>query len=467
METYSGNPLQALEASLAYDLSLINYPPNPWIQSIPGVLDVAIIGAGMAGIAAAFALLRQGIVNIKLFDQNQEGQEGPWITYARMKMLRSTKELTGPAEDFPLLTFHAWHAARYGDRQWEAFRKVPNEMWMEYLLWFTHALKLNVQNHAKLLSISPEEGQLKLLMRIGNIDSAVLARKVILATGRGGFGGAAIPTFAEGLPKSYYAHTNESFDVAALKGKRVVIAGAGTSAFDAAAAALENGAFSVDMLMRRQQLININKQAHLVYPGYFHGYYFLSDEQRLRLLNEAQKKGAPPPIEALERVKPYPQFHLHPDTVVQHVEVENDVLKVVTNRKEMTFDFLILGTGFAIDGSKQPELSSFYTDILLWRDRLFRNPMILGKYGPYPYLGPHFEFFGRTEESSHYLKHIYCFNYGAFASHGTITGDIPGIGIGAQRLGKGIAIDFFKEDYDKHMENLKNYQTPEFLNPFF
>jgi cation diffusion facilitator CzcD-associated flavoprotein CzcO len=57
---------------------------------------VAIIGAGMAGLAAAFALKRLGISNVRLFDRAPRGCEGPWVTYARMQTLRSPPELTGP-----------------------------------------------------------------------------------------------------------------------------------------------------------------------------------------------------------------------------------------------------------------------------------------------------------------------------------------------------------------------------------
>src|SRR5262249_47302079 len=82
------------------------------------MLDVAIVGAGMAGLAAAMALKRLGIGNIRLFDKSPEGLEGPWLTYARMEVLRSPPELVGPALGFPSLTFRAWFEAQFGLEAW-------------------------------------------------------------------------------------------------------------------------------------------------------------------------------------------------------------------------------------------------------------------------------------------------------------------------------------------------------------
>src|SRR4051812_22385877 len=90
--------LEALEKALAYDLKCINYPP-PSIKDFSNeeeFYDVAIIGGGMAGLAASAALFKEGVFNIQVFDQNPEGYEGPWMTYARMKTLRSNKNDMGP-----------------------------------------------------------------------------------------------------------------------------------------------------------------------------------------------------------------------------------------------------------------------------------------------------------------------------------------------------------------------------------
>jgi cation diffusion facilitator CzcD-associated flavoprotein CzcO len=42
------------------------------------VLDVAIVGAGTAGLSAAFALKCLAVRNLRVFDRGSAGFEGPW-----------------------------------------------------------------------------------------------------------------------------------------------------------------------------------------------------------------------------------------------------------------------------------------------------------------------------------------------------------------------------------------------------
>ena len=104
--------LAALEQRLAKDLECLGWPARDWMplqaaeDGVP-VLDVAIIGAGQAGLAAAAALAQLGIHAV-VFDRAPRDFEGPWATTARMETLRSPKELTGPALGLAALTFRAW-----------------------------------------------------------------------------------------------------------------------------------------------------------------------------------------------------------------------------------------------------------------------------------------------------------------------------------------------------------------------
>ena len=66
MAEHSPDGLSALEAALARDFEWLNHPPNDWMPARPGpdgevMADVAIVGAGMCGLAAAFALRRLGL----------------------------------------------------------------------------------------------------------------------------------------------------------------------------------------------------------------------------------------------------------------------------------------------------------------------------------------------------------------------------------------------------------------------
>jgi len=190
--------------------------------------------------------------------------------------------------------------------------------------------------------------------------------------------------------------------------------GAGASGFDAAAVALENGAGQVSILMRRPHIPYINKAASIVYSGFSEGYYALSDQRRLSLMEECYRNGVPPPFEALDRVNQYSQFSVKKGVEIYVCKVVGESVSIETNQGIFECDFLILATGFALDGSCQPELRSFFSDVMLWKDKY----NVSSWFGNSPYLGTHFQFFEKPGSSLPYLNHIYCFNYAATLSHG-------------------------------------------------
>ena len=96
--------LAALEARLAYELACLQLPAPRWTPEREkhgeSVVDVAIVGAGMAGLALAAALVQRG-ASVVAYDEAPAGLEGPWATTARMETLRSPKQLAGPALGIP------------------------------------------------------------------------------------------------------------------------------------------------------------------------------------------------------------------------------------------------------------------------------------------------------------------------------------------------------------------------------
>ena len=59
------------------DLSALCYPPKNWVPETTrtngdAVSDVVIIGGGMGGLSAWFALLRAGIRNLRILDRAAE-----------------------------------------------------------------------------------------------------------------------------------------------------------------------------------------------------------------------------------------------------------------------------------------------------------------------------------------------------------------------------------------------------------
>lgn len=453
------NTNRRADSRLREEFVAINFPPQNWIVKSESDFDVVVIGAGMAGLAAAFALKRRGIERIQIYDKGVAGYEGPWLTYAKMPTLRSVKELVGPAQDIPGLTFRAWYESKVGRKGWEALGKIPTPLWMEYLRWFAQVLELPIQNERTLKAIYP--GKNHLVLQID--EEHISTQKLVLATGREGFGGIVLPDFIHQIPKSCYSTAYEPIPFADLRNKRIGVIGGGASGFDAAATSLKEGVAEVEMILRRDKLPAINKGASNTYYGYVEGYFYLSDAERWQFQKEAVRKGIPPPVEALLRLQGEKRFKVLFNTCVERGSWDGEHVLLHTKGGLRKYDYLFLATGFATDGGKQPELAPFFDQILLWKDR----PVAVGeaesaRFLNSPYLGEHFQFLEKTERAAPFLKDIHCFNYAATMSHGQISGDIPGIGLGAERLARGIAIELFTENAGAYLKRLEKYQTAEF-----
>ena len=144
---------------------------------------------------------------------------------------------------------------------------------MDYLRWYREVLALPVRNGHRVTDVLPRaDGLVELRLEADGRPLRTFARHVVLATGRAGLGGPSVPAWAEALPRSRWAHSSDDNDYAALAGLRVGVVGAGASAMDSAATALEAGAARVHLLVRRADLPRINKGKGAGNPGFVAGY---------------------------------------------------------------------------------------------------------------------------------------------------------------------------------------------------
>ncbi|MFB9127437.1 NAD(P)/FAD-dependent oxidoreductase [Paraburkholderia dipogonis] len=471
---HAADGLAALEARLREDLDWLELPAPSWVpaRSVDAqrVLDVAIIGAGMAGLAASAELRLLGIDNQQLFDQAPAGSEGPWVTYARMQTLRSPKQLTGPALRLPALTFRAWYEAQFGREQWNALYKIPRAQWMDYLRWYRRVLDLPVRNETRVVKLhTRSDGLLELdLLHGPSGDNShtrreiVRARHVVLATGREGLGGPFIPDVVGDLPERFYAHSSDAIDSAALRGKRVGVVGASASAFDNAASALEAGAAQVDLFVRRDALPRINKLTGIGSPGLVHGFASLPDAWKWRFLHYSAKTQAPPPRDSVLRVARHPQAQLHLASPLNQVDHEGETVMVGTPKGRYALDYLIFATGFHSEIDTRDEFALIAPHVRRWRDRFTPAADLPNdELASSPDLDRNLAFQEHISGSCPALARIHCFNHAASLTHGKIAGDIPAISDGAQRLARAIAAMLFDADRETHFAALQAFDTAE------
>ncbi|MDI2089965.1 NAD(P)-binding domain-containing protein [Commensalibacter oyaizuii] len=475
-KNYSGyTSLTELEQAVKRDLDIMSFPSKDWSpkKEYNGqpVLDVAVLGAGQAGLAIGFGLSRHNIKNIRIFDKAIRGEEGPWTTYARMVTLRTPKYLKGPELGYANLSFRSWYEASFGEQAWQDLDKIPKETWKEYLDWFRDINQLPVESDRNCVGVEWDNGIFTLLFQdhLGQ-QYTVYARKIVLATGIDGNGKWFSPDFLKILPKEYYAHTSEHIDFDKLKGKRIGVLGGGASAFDNAATALEQGAGRVDLCLRRKIIPSVNPHRWMEQTGFLCHYAYLPDHQRWAFMQRICDLNQPPPQDTFWRCRQHENFFYHTGCQWTSVELVDNEIHVETTTGKMIFDFLIIGTGFTIDLTARPETASYASSVALWSDRFTPDEgMENAVLGSYPYLTENYQFLPKNPDDpkKEMLSSIYNFTFGALISMGLSGASISGMYFGVDRLVKSVGRGLFLEDGDYHLQSLLDYNVKELvdLNP--
>ena len=257
-------------------------------------------------------------------------------------------------------------------------------------------------------------------------------------------------------------HSSDDIDFAALKGKRVAVLGAGSSAFDNAGTALEAGAAQVTMFARRPALPQVNKSKWTSFPGFFHGFIALDDTMRWKFLTHVFDEQVPPPFESVLRCDKHAVFALHLGEAWNDLAPGASSVQVTTAKGSYEFDALIIATGFDVDMMSRAEVAAFRAHVQVWADKVSKDEALRHpEESRFPYLGPGFEFLERSQGELPAARNVHIFNWGCAMSHGQLAGDIPGLGTGATRLGQSLARDLFLMDKHRLYETLLKHAEPE------
>jgi cation diffusion facilitator CzcD-associated flavoprotein CzcO len=450
------------------ELTYLGYPPREWTvprsrDGVP-VLDVLIAGGGQSGLGTAFGLKLERITNVRTIDRSPRGLEGPWRRFARMREIRTPKEVTGIDFGIPSLTARAWYESKFGRQAWKRIDRIPQEIWRSYLDWYRDVLNLVVENEVELTSVEPAGDLLLAHLRHSDRTERVHARKIVLATGFDGSGRWRAPaSLVANLPAERYARSADDIDFRRLAGKRVGVLGAGASAFDNAAVALEAGASRVDLCFRRAEIPRVNPLIWMNFAGLLGHFGELADLERWRFMRRIlEQLPVPPTQDTFWRCRSFENFAWHANCAWKSVREEAGVAKVETEAGNFAFDFIIFSTGVETDLSARSELAPIVHHIALWRDRFTPPPGeesdLLARH---PYLGAAFEFTEREPGTAPFLSRLHNFTFGAMPSLGLTGAAIPGTKYGVRRLVNGLARDLFLEDSSAYYQDLLRYAEPE------
>ncbi|HWJ77024.1 MAG TPA: NAD(P)/FAD-dependent oxidoreductase [Niallia sp.] len=462
--------LEKLNERVKTDLSYLNYGGPDWVKqkkhSEGHVYDVVIVGGGQSGLGIAFGLLRERVSNILIIDENREGKEGPWETYARMITLRTPKHLTSIDYGIPSLTFRSWWEAQFGKEGWDKVDKIPKGDWMNYLKWYRKTLQLPVQNEVKLTFIEPiERGLHRLHVEKSGTSQIILTRKVILATGIQGGGQWHVPSMiSEALPRDLYAHTSKEIDFTKLKGKKVAILGGGASAYDNANYALLNGVQEAHVFIRREQIQRINPIRQMEVSGMIEHFSALSDEEKYAAIAHFLQHNQPPTNDTFNRALSWPGFKLHLGSPWLNVEDDGNRAIVTTPKGVFSFDFLIISTGLLTDPKLRPELRLVEKHIARWKDKYTAPKEIASSIlDAHPYLSSGFSFTSRTPEGENLLHGIYSYNYSALISCGLTASALSGMRYGIPKIVSAITDELFLDDREEKLNDFFHYNVEEFI----
>ena len=459
------------DTEAANALRLIGPDPRNWVPDRPGIdHNVAIIGGGQTGCALSFALRRAGVGKVTILDAAEdEAHAGIWRTIARMNLLRTPKILPGPELGILALGFQSWYEARHGRDAYAAIDRIKRTDWADYLAWYRAFLNIPVRYRTRVTRIEPADGCFRLHLDVDGTASMETARKVVLATGFTGNGGAWIPpVLSESLPRTAYAHTQDNIDFAALRGKTVAVVGAAAAAFDAAGVALENGADAVHLFARRPSIASVPITRARGFPGAYDNYRHLPDAIRWRQGLRFRRYGSTPTIDAIQRAVAFPNFHLHLAAPWETARFDNGQIEARAAGTKYRFDFAIAGTGYFVDPSARPELTDFANEVLLWRDQYTPAADERDEYlGLHPYLGFGHEYLEKAPGRAPYLKDIHVHNPAAFLSFGLPIGDVPSMKRDIPGIAGRISRDLFLADLEQHAVRMTGDVPPDFTEALY
>lgn len=196
----------------------------------PGVFDVAVVGAGPAGVSAALTALEQRLRPVVLEQERHLG--GTVLHYPRRKLVLVQKV------DLPFDTHLPGS-------------EYTKENLLELLERLIAGARLPIRFGARVTDVRQEGGQFRLTAG----EATIYARFVVLALGRRGTP-RKLNVPGEDLPKVMY----KLIDAESYKDQRILVIGGGDSAVEAAIGLARQSGNEVTLSYRKDRLVRIKQK---------------------------------------------------------------------------------------------------------------------------------------------------------------------------------------------------------------
>jgi cation diffusion facilitator CzcD-associated flavoprotein CzcO len=292
------------------------------------------------------------------------------------------------------------------------------------------------------------------------------ARKIVLATGQEAMGNWTIPEPLRHLPPTRVARASDPIDFGALAGQTVAVIGAGATAFDNAAMALEAGAAEVHLLCRRAELQVIQPYRWLTFRGFLRHLCDLDDEWRWRFMRAILELREGFPQATYDRCARFANFHLHQGSPIEAAHETGDGVQLQTPQGTLQAQFVISGAGTEIDFAERGELRNFADNIATWADR-YRPPEdeLSPRLGRYPYLADDYAFTERVAGATPWIGNVHLFAFASTMSFGPYGSSINAMTTAIPKLVYGLTRGLFRADVERHWSSFRAYDVPQAVIP--
>jgi FAD-dependent urate hydroxylase len=240
------------------------------------------------------------------------------------------------------------------------------------------------------------------------------------------------------------------------------VIGAGASAFDNAATALEAGAAAVHLFCRRAEIQLIQPYRWLTFRGFLRHFCDLDDAWRWRFMRAILEMREGFPQATYDRCARHANFHLHEGAPIEQARAIGRGVELRMPEGEFIADFVICGTGIDMNFAGRRELKNCADNIATWADR-YQPPAdeTSPRLGRFPYLADDYALSERIPGRTPWIADIHVFAIASTMSFGVSGSSINAMTTAVPKLVHGLTRALFRADIARHWASFRAYDVPQ------